>query len=196
MDKVLDGEVSRVDLLVGGIYTDTGEILLDSEVEDKAGQDSQPDHHQHDVPEAPTVRRAECGVVRHPEERPGHEEDCNVADDRHGVSDGGEAGPLLLGAGQDGDESEVGDLHAGPPELEEEGEGRVVDELGPLVSLGTVNTRQEDEGEADEDTEETNQVPGLLLAVFPASDHIVTAVLTVIPVGVWLPAQPEVVWSV
>ena len=61
----------------------------------------------------------------------------------------------------------MADLHAGPPELEEEGEGRVVDELGPLVSLLTVNTRQEDEGEADENTEETNQVPRLLLAVFP-----------------------------
>ena len=65
----------------------------------------------------------------------------------------------------------MADLHAGPPELEEDGEGRVVDELGPLVGLGTLDAREEDEGEADEDTEQTNQVPGLLLAVFPEEDY-------------------------
>ena len=64
----------------------------------------------------------------------------------------------------------MADLHAGPTELEEDGEGGVVDQLGPLVRLGTLYTRQEDEGEADENTDETDQVPGLLLAVFPAAD--------------------------
>ena len=63
------------------------------------------------------------------------------------------------------------DLHAGPPELEEDGEGRVVDQLGPLVGLGALNAREEDEGETDEDADQTNQVPGLLLAVFPAADR-------------------------
>ena len=59
-------------------------------------------------------------------------------------------------------------LHAGPPELEDDSEGRVVDELGPAVRGGAADARHEDEGEARQHADQTHQVPGLLLPVLPA----------------------------
>jgi hypothetical protein len=54
-----------------------------------------------------------------------------------------------------GHQRQVRDLHRGPPELEYDDKGRVVDHLSPLITELTAETWSEDEGKTGHHTQRT-----------------------------------------
>ena len=66
------------------------------------------------------------------------------------LPDGIELRSLTLPRGEVGNERQVGDLNARPPELEDDHEDEVITELWPIVQVLAAQTHVEDEGERDE----------------------------------------------
>ena len=102
---------ASVDLLVRGRDLVIARPLLHNHVEEEAGHGAEPEHHQHDVAEAGHVLAAQVVVTRHPEEGPGDQEDGDVADDGHGVPDGGQTRPLVLIVRHARNQGQVADLN-------------------------------------------------------------------------------------
>ena len=50
-------------------------------------------------------------IAGHPKEAPGYQEDCDVADHGHGVSDGRQSCPLVLAIGEARYQGQVADLN-------------------------------------------------------------------------------------